>query len=70
VRSTNFHLDEEPRARRAQGLDHSFVLAGADEAAARLLRRFWSISEAASLGSVETLATRPRDLSRALEQDG
>jgi methionine-gamma-lyase len=42
-----------------------FVVEGGDEAATRLLRRFRCISEAASLGSVETLASRPRDLSQS-----
>lgn len=41
----------------------SFVVRGGDEAALSALRRFQLITEAASLGSVESLASRPRDLS-------
>lgn len=43
----------------------SFELRGGDEAALRLLRALTLFQEAASLGGVESLATRPRDLSQA-----
>ena len=41
----------------------SFVVRGGDEAALRVLRRLELFTEAPSLGGVESLATRPRDLS-------
>lgn len=43
----------------------SFVVKRGDEAALALLRRLTLFAEAASLGSVESLANRPRDLSHA-----
>jgi len=43
----------------------SFELAGGDEAALRCIRRLRLFQEAASLGGVESLATRPVDLSQA-----
>lgn len=43
----------------------SFELRGGDEAALRFLRRLTLFQEAASLGGVESLVTRPRDLSQA-----
>ena len=44
----------------------SFVVEGGDEAAFATLRRLELFTEAASLGSVESLATRPRDMSHAV----
>ena len=41
----------------------SFVVRGGDEASLAFIRRLTLFSEAASLGSVESLANRPRDLS-------
>jgi cystathionine beta-lyase/cystathionine gamma-synthase len=43
----------------------SFEVRGGDEAALRLIRRLELFAEAASLGGVESLASRPRDLSHA-----
>jgi len=42
----------------------SFVVPGGDEAALRVIRRLELFAEAASLGGVESLASRPRDLSQ------
>jgi len=43
----------------------SFVVAGGDDEAKRVLRRLRLWSEAATLGGVESLAIRPRDMSHA-----
>jgi len=43
----------------------SFIVRGGDEEASAVLRRLTVFSEAASLGGVESLASRPRDLSQA-----
>lgn len=42
----------------------SFVVRGGDEAALRLIRSLELFAEAASLGGVESLASRPKDLSQ------
>lgn len=42
----------------------SFVVRGGDEEALRVIRRLALFAEAASLGGVESLASRPRDLSQ------
>jgi cystathionine beta-lyase/cystathionine gamma-synthase len=43
----------------------SFVVRGGDDEALRVIRRLRLFAEAASLGGVESLASRPRDLSQA-----
>ena len=42
----------------------SFVVRGGDDEALRVIRRLELFTEAASLGGVESLASRPRDLSQ------
>lgn len=49
---------------RASGGLFSFVVRGGDEAALRLIRSLTLFAEAASLGGVESLASRPKDLSQ------
>ncbi len=58
------HARSKELLRGAGGL-LSFVVQGGDEEAKRVLGRLRLFSEAASLGSVESLATRPKDLSHA-----
>jgi len=48
----------------------SFVVRGGDGAALALIRRLELFSEAASLGGVESLASRPRDLSQVALSEG
>jgi len=43
----------------------SFVVSGGDDEALRVIRRLELFAEAASLGGVESLVSRPRDLSQA-----
>jgi len=43
----------------------SFVVKGGDERALRLIRKLKIFTEAASLGGVESLVTRPRDMSQS-----
>jgi len=68
-------LERDPNHARAQrmlalpGGLLSFAVAGGDDVALGVLRKLRVISEASSLGSVESLATRPRDLSHAYLSD-
>jgi len=47
----------------------SFVVRGGDESALKVIRRLRVFVEAASLGGVESLASRPRDLSQVALSD-
>ena len=64
-------LESDPHHARAERLLDgfggllSFVVRGGDDRASEVLQRLTLFAEAASLGSVESLACRPRDLSHA-----
>jgi len=63
LESDPFHAAAQRLLQHTGGL-FSFVVRGGDEAARRFLSRLRLFTEAASLGGVESLISRPRDLSQ------